>query len=290
MKLLLACIVPFALCAAACSDSGSSHHGAPPVSGTGTLELLATDDPFPFELVTDATIWVDEIRAHRESPNAGFVTLYSGAPLEIDLLHLRNGVTQQLVHADVPAGTYDQIRLVISDAHLQLIDGDEFSTALGNLHLTSTGTSGLKLFISPPLQVVDGVARTLLLDVDLTKTFHAVPANDPLSANFYMLKPVIHVADLSTTGEVRGTVREDDGAGGLIGVENATVYVLPPGEHDLELADFSTATEFDGSFAFLGVDPGHDDIVAAFQGREVRVDDITVAAGSVTHVDLVLPP
>jgi hypothetical protein len=289
MKLFQACLVSLALVAAACSGSNSDHNSTP-VTGQGALTLLAADDPFASEFVTDATIWYDEIRVHRESPNAGFVTLYSGVPVAIDLLHLRNGVTQLLVTDDLPAGKYDQIRLVVSAAHLSLIDGDEFSTDLGNLHLTSTGHSGLKLFISPPLQVVDAVSRTLLLDVDLTKTFQAVPGNDPLNASFYMLKPVIHVADLSTTGEVRGTISEDDGAGGLIGVNSATVYLLPPGETDLTLADSTTATDSNGDYAMLGIDPGTYDIVAALGTRQVRVNGITVAQGSVTTVDAVLPP
>jgi hypothetical protein len=289
MKLPHACLALIALIAGACSDSNSGHHGAP-VTGQGGLTLLAADDPFASEFVTDATIWIDEIRAHRDSPNAGFVTLYSGAPVEIDLLHLRNGITQQLVSGDLPAGKYDQIRLVVSAAHLSLLDGDEFSTDLGNLHLTSTSHSGLKLFISPPLQVVDAVSRTLLLDFDLAKTFQAVPGNDPLNANFYMLKPVIHVADLSTTGELRGTVSEDDGAGGLIGVASATVYLLSPGETDLTLADSTTSTDIDGSYAMLGIDPGTYDIVASFAGRQVRLNAITVAQGSVTVLNAVLPP
>jgi len=260
-------------------------------TGQGELTLLATDDPFAYAMVEDATIWIDEIRAHRDADSdSGFITLYDGPPMQVDLLHLRNGITKQLATSEVPAGKYDQIRLIISAAHLSLIDGDEFSTDLGNMHLTSTGHSGLKLFISPPLQVVDGVARTVLLDFDLTKTFQAVPGNDPLNANFFMLKPVIHVADLSTTGEVRGHVREDDGAGGLVGVADATVYILPPGETDLTLASATTASDVDGAYAVLGVDPGSHDVLADLNGRQVRVNGVHVAEGSVTIVDLVLPP
>ena len=290
MKLLQICVLSASLFAGACSPSGGGGGSMAP-GGQGVMTLLATDDPFAYDMVSDATIWVDEIKAHRDSgSSSGWITLFSGPPMEVDLLHLRNGVTQELASIEVPAGDYDQIRLIITSAHLSLVDGDEFSTDLDNLHLTSTSHSGLKLFISPPLHVVDGVASSAVLDFDLTKTFQAVPGNDPLNANFFMLKPVIHVADLSTTGEIRGHVREDDGAGGLIGVENATVYLLPPGETDVTLATATTATDVDGAYAFIGVAPGAHDVLADLNGRQARVDGVNVVEGNVTTVDLVLPP
>lgn len=255
-------------------------------SGTGTLELLATDDPFAHGIVAEARITVSEI--HLRGPS-GWISLQQGPPIELDVLDLRNGVTAQLASAVIPSGSYDQLRLVVDEGYLKLIDDDEFSTALGNLHPTSTSTSGLKLDIEPPLDVQEGEVHTYLLDIDLTKTFKAVPGTDPLAATSYQLHPVIHVANLSQSGEVRGFVREDDGSGNLVGVADATIYLLLPGETEPANAVQTTATEADGSYALLGVLPGTYDVLAELGPRQARSDGHEVLAATVTDVDLVLP-
>ena len=269
----------------ALSCGGSSGSSAP--SGPGHLTLLATDAPFAHDVVELATIDVAEVRVHREG--AGWLTLYDGPAITLDLLHLRNGLTQTLVDIDVPAGDYDQLRLILDSAALRLIDGDEFSPQLQNMHMTSTDTSGLKLFVEPPMHVPAGGMESLLLDFDLSKTFHPVPGNDPLNANSYNLMPVVHCANLGLAAEMRGVVREDDGTGTLVGVADATVYLLLPGETDLGAALQSTGTGPDGSYAILGVDPGDGDVVAAKGARSARSDGHSFTAGAVTTVDFVLP-
>ncbi len=268
----------------ACSGGGSD--GSPEPIGAGSLTIVATDAPFAHGLVSEARLWVDEIQIRGAG---GFQTLHSGSTIEFDLAALRNGVTRELVTSMLAPGSYDQVRLVVSDAYLRLVDDDEFSASAGTLNLTSTNTAGLKLNIDPPLAVQDGVARTLLLDFDLTKTFKAVPGADPLNATSYQLHPVVKVSNLSETGELRGAVREDDGSGQLVGVGDATVYVLAPGELDLGEALQTTATEFDGGYVVLGVDPGTYDVVAKLGARESRVNGRSVSAGAVTVVDFVLP-
>lgn len=281
-NLLLAALLALPL--VACSGGGGGS--APEPTGAGSLTIAATDAPFAHGLVSEARLWVDEIQIRGAG---GFQTLHSGSTIEFDLAALRNGVTRELVTSMLAPGSYDQVRLVVSDAYLRLVDDDEFSASAGTLNLTSTNTAGLKLNIDPPLAVQDGVARTLLLDFDLTKTFKAVPGADPLNATSYQLHPVVKVSNLSETGELRGAVREDDGSGQLVGVGDATVYVLAPGELDLGEALQTTATEFDGGYVVLGVDPGTYDVVAKLGARENRVNGRSVSAGAVTVVDFVLP-
>lgn len=268
-----------------CSDSdGSSGSPNPAVPSPLTLEV--TDAPFAHGIVESAELWVDLITIRGAG---GTQTLHSGSTIHFDLALLRNGLTQQLTTNIIQPGEYDQLRLRVVDASLRLIDGDEFSTAAGNLQLTSTNTSGLKLDVDPPLQIGDGVARTLLLDFDLVKSFKAVPGNDPLDANSYQLLPVIKVSDLSQTGELHGFVREDDGFGQLIPVSDVTVYVLPRGELQLRNALHSTATGDDGGYVVLGVDPLTYDLVADDNGLQTRSNSHRVTAGAVTTVDFVLP-
>ena len=102
-----------------------------------------------------ATIWVDRIDVHTSgTADSGFLKLFDDEanPIEMDLLDLTNGVTQELVRANVPAGTYRQVRLYFSDAELE-IGANHYAVddgRTGPLRLTSQAASGLKVFIRPP--------------------------------------------------------------------------------------------------------------------------------------------
>lgn len=279
------------LCLTACSDS-SSDDGPPGAPGSeGEIAVEVTDQPFAYDLVTSAIVRIDEVRVHQDADgDDGFITLYSGKALEFDLLELTNGVTELLVRTDIPVGTYHQLRLHVVGGKLELIDGDVFSTELGNLELTSTGTSGLKVFIDPPIEIVSEASSTLLLDFDLSKTFHAVPANDPLNAQKFLLKPVVHAVNLSLSGEVSGLVLRDDGTGTLQPVELAGVHLQPFGDPDPANSVASTASAADGSYRLIGVPPGTWDVLAVKEAEQGIVHGVEVAVGNVTHADVEIGP
>lgn len=284
MRILLL-LTSLSLLLAACG--GGSASAPPSTSTTGQLSLIATDKPLDHALVEDARIWVDQIRIHHESDgSSGFYELYAGTPIELDLDGLINGITQGLVDADLPAGSYKQLRLHLSSARLELTNGNVYQTQDDSLKLTSQDTSGYKVMFDPAIEVIGGLKREVLLDFDLSKTFKPVPASDPLTATSYHLHPVIKVAVLSESGEVRGVVTEDDGTGALVGVVGASLYLLPPGETDLNEAITSTATGAAGSYALLGVAPGTYDVAAVVGPKTARLDGVVVAAGSYSTADL----
>lgn len=263
--------------------------------GFGTLQVLATDAAINYEMVTSATVQVTKIEAHTSAEaSSGFVTLFDAEesaldPISMDIRQLTNGLTTELVAATVPAGTYRQIRLTFDDASITLDNDATYSTDEGNLQLTSQASSGLKIFIDPPIEVLDGLSSSLLLDFDLSHTFRPIPADDPLNATSIQVGPVIRAANMSTGGDLSGTVT--DAQNGDAPVEGATVFVLVAGG-DPDVAEdvvTTTATEADGAWAVLALPIGSYDIVARFDGREVREDGVTVSAGGVNSVDLVLP-
>ena len=285
MRTTLGCLLVSLTCLGlGCGGSGGGGSGG---GGTGTMSVSATDAPLDFTQVTEAVIRVDKIRVHPEADGEdGFITIYDGAPIEMNLLELHDGITQELVTAEVPAALYRQIRLHVESASLTLVNGNVYDTDNGSLHLTSQDTSGFKVFIDPPVVVSSGFSTDMLLDVDLSKTFEPVPNSDPLNASTYHLHPVIHVANLSTTGEIRGVVTSDDGQGGVAPVEAATVFILPPGEIDTANSVASTATGADGEYAVLGLAAGTYDVLATKGALEGRVDGVVVHVGSVTVVDI----
>ena len=248
-----------------------------------------TDDAFVYDIVQEATISVDRITvAHGADDESGFITIFEGAPMEIDVLHLRDGVTVDLANASLPAGDYGQIRLHVTDARLVLTNGRVYTTADDTIHLTSQDTSGFKVFIVPPVVITEGETTPVLLDIDLTQTFLPIPANDPLNATSYNLHPVIHVANLGETGGIEGTVSRDDGTGGTTPVANATVYVFPPGLTDPAQSVAATATNATGAYSVLGVQPGTYDVHALEGVNSATVAGVTVTVGAVTTVDVVL--
>jgi len=286
MKYLDLVKASFLLLLAACGGGGG---GGGSSGGTGILAITATDAPLDHAMVTEARIWIDKITIHSDADaDGGFLTIYDGAPIEMDLLHLNNGVVQSLAQAELPAGDYRQLRLYVDHARIVLVNGNVYTTEGGTLNMPSLAQSGFKVFIDPPIEVVADVSRTLLLDFDLTKTFHPIPANDPLNATTYSLHPVIRAANVSTSGEVRGIVEQASGQAGLVPVAQATVYLLHGGETDLGDAVASTATNDAGHYAVLGVAPGTYDVLATKNGLDGRVNAQTVIAGSATVVDVVI--
>ncbi|MCZ6815849.1 MAG: DUF4382 domain-containing protein [Planctomycetota bacterium] len=86
-----------------------------------------------------------------------------------DLLDLRDGKTDFLADAELPAGKYTQMRIHVSGGSILLTDGRDF-----DLRVPSGDTSGIKLHFQ--FQVEGDAETTLLLDVDLEKAFKPVPA------------------------------------------------------------------------------------------------------------------
>ena len=278
-----------ALFFSACGSGGSSSSGGGSGSGTGILHLSATDAPFQFDIVTAASIDVDKITIYQDAEgDAGPIVLYQGTPILLDLFHLHDGITQNVDTSTLPVGLYRQLRLRVTHAELTLTNGNHYTTDDDTIRLTSQGTSGFKVFVDPPIDIQSDTTSDVLLDFDLTHTFKPVPANDPLDANFYHLHPVIHVSNLGNTGGIQGTVSQDDGSGTLVPVELATVYVLPPGQTDTNLAIATSATSAAGTYTFLGLAPGPVDVLAVKGELSAQANGINVVAGDIVQVDLVL--
>ena len=275
----------------ACSRGAS--HSASATDGTGFLTIEATDKPFDHGMVEEARLRVDKVSIEKPKGSKGgkdgWLTLYEGKPLAFDLLDLRNGVVRTLVAlAPIPAGEYRKMRIHIAGGRLLLTNGNVYTTADGTLELKKQPEDGFKIYIKPPLTITDQVSYKLLLDFDLTKTFRPTPKDDPENATKFVLHPKIRVANLSESGEVSGTVVADDGSGNLVGVELATVYILPEGSTNRGDAVASTGTNSNGSFRVLGILPGVYDLLATADTLSGTVLAVTVAVGSNTHAQILI--
>ena len=282
--------IPLLLLAACSSASGGDSTAA---ARNGSLEILATDGPMDPSLVKHAMVDVTKVRIHAETTNeseSGWVTLFDGGPISLDLSLLRNGITQTFAQGDLAPGTYRQLRVHFSGGGLELQNGNMYQTSDGSLTMPSSMTeSGYKIFLDPPVVVPEGGREQIVLDFALTRTFEPVPANDPENAVSYRLHPNIRAAVMSVSGEVRAVVRRDDGTGTLVGVPDVMVHVLLPGETDLANALAISITDDTGSAAVLGLYPQTYDVVAKLGSDTVRVDSVLVSTGEASMIELVLP-
>jgi hypothetical protein len=97
----------------------------------------------------------------------------SDPPLTFDLLDLRNGVEAFLADHAVPAGTYEQLRLVVEDADVTLVDGLTFSdgSSTRTLFVPSGMQSGIKVLLASPLEADAGQITIVVVDFDVDQNF-----------------------------------------------------------------------------------------------------------------------
>ena len=152
--------------------------------GTANLEILLTDAPIDY--IDSAVIQVtsaylqggadDEAGEEGAEAASGRVMLFEASeePREFDLLTLQDGVTASLSGMEtIPAGTYGQLRVVVSEATVTLKDGYTFpgDETTATLQVPSGSSSGIKVQLNRALLAEDGTTTTLTLDVPLDENF-----------------------------------------------------------------------------------------------------------------------
>jgi len=242
----------------------------------GSFILTITDGPFPISLVAETNITIDEIEIRNVDPNNGnpFITVSTDTHT-VNLINLRNGVTQNLATIKIPVGTYDLIRLYVADATIVLTDSQEF-----DLTIPSGAQTGIKVFINPPIVVKGGLTSEVLIDFDLSKSFE-VQGNPstPAGIKGFHFKPVIRAVNNTTAGRIIGTVLDT----ASVALENAQVWI----EQDSVIS--STFSDVNGFYALIGLTTGIYSAFATKSGYDtVSVPNVEVVAGNQTVQDFTL--
>lgn len=245
---------------------------------SGKLKVIITDDPFNIDMVSSAEITVSkiEIRKKDSAEESPFIVLRD-LPFTVDLMELRNGITEELVNLDIPAGKYDLVRLYVTQARLTLKDNSNTFT----VKVPSGEQTGIKVFISPEIEVSGGITSELLLDMDLSKSF-VMRGNlsVPSKVESFIFKPVIRAANLSVAGRIEGKVTDMN----YIPVNNAKVWVAA----DTVIA--SAFTDTTGYYAFLGIPSGTYSLSAFKDGYDtVRIQGVKVYSGNRTTQNFQIP-
>ncbi len=287
---------------------------APGMNATGHLKLLITDDPIQWQDIAEVNVTIDKVvlkmetdeEENDEDDSVGDDHIWDGmghssfgdsrmggdweddedededssfivvldSPMVINLLELRNGVTMLLSEMDIPAGSYNQVRIYISSATLMMTDGTEF-----DLEIPSALSSGLKIFIEPALVIGEGETEELLLDIDLSRSLIILGSSDDPEG--FIFRPVIRSACNSTSGRVEGFVRDISGDG----VTGASVWLEGDSVVNLAISNES------GFYKMIGIHEGSYTLFAAMEGYDTaRVENIQITATGIVQTDIELVP
>ncbi|QBA64158.1 DUF4382 domain-containing protein [Muriicola soli] len=274
-----------------CSESEST------TEETGRLTIQLTDAPFPHDMIAEANVTVFKIEARQKGEDEdegnhgedGMIDEDSGndyivlmeEEITVNLLDLTNGVTENLVDTEIPAGEYDLFRVYVKGVNLVLND-EEMTTY--DLKVPSGEQSGIKIFVDPPLVVAGGLSADVLFDFDVSRSFVARGnIKRPESFNGFIFKPVIKVSNLTTAGTIQGMVTSLVEAES-VPLEGVQISVLREGE-----VVTSSFTDETGGYMILGLDSGDYEMMAELEGYiSESVEMVSVVPGNTISVDFEL--
>jgi hypothetical protein len=225
-----------------------------PSSQDARISVLLKDAPAN---VTHAVVTISEI----DLVGDGGSQVLSTTEHTTDLLTLANDVTTLVDAAPIPAGTYSQLRFVITGAYIE-VDGAIYASSpdyaglpagtppgsVGVLRMPSYGQSGLKVVFDGGVTIADGTT-TLVVDFDVSQSFgHAAG-----SSGAWVMHPVVRGARLEETGQVEATLS----AGAVVLPGGTTLgdfwaELIPSGETTGVLVQFTSQGEtYAADFSFV---------------------------------------
>jgi len=240
-------------------------------ASTGRLSLLLTDAPFPSDLIAEANVTINKIEIRKSDDSEGYpFIVLTEEEMSFNLLDLTNEVTASLVDTEVPVGSYDLIRMYVSDASVVLSDESVY-----DIKVPSGVQTGIKIFLNPDIEVVGGLSAELVLDFDVSRSFvlkgnHASPAG----IKGFNFKPVIKASNMSTSGRLIGTVTDNLEAV----VDGAMVSVFAA-----DTLNTSTITDANGGYAVLGMEPGTYSVTYEYSDYQpLTIEGIEIETANVT--------
>lgn len=185
-RIVAAVMAPLAALALAGCGGGSGDADDPSAATptTGSVAVLFTDAPHDQFCQVRATATAIDLLG-----TSGPANLYTGTRT-VDLLAMRNFSDFFTIDPDVPIGTYEKVRLTLSDLALVECDGTgqpEPEAGWEHPHLPGNG----KLDLNPrgAFEVVGGETLVVEVDLDMQKSLHLHQAGN----GRWQFRPVVFV-------------------------------------------------------------------------------------------------
>ncbi len=234
--------------------------------GENTVTIKLTDAPGDYRR---AVVTISEVELLGEGEN-NRVTLLNEARTT-DLITLANDTADLVKDAVVPAGTYKELRFVITGAFIEVEQADGSTKIFasspdyaglpagaqvaGTLQMPSYGSSGLKVKLAEPV-TVEGEQKVILVDFDVAQSFgHTGGAG----SDKWIMSPVIKAADITFSGTVKVTLTKAegvtlptvDGRAITLGDFRATLTNTGNSTETLVFTDANGDGTFEAEFKFL---------------------------------------
>lgn len=163
-------------------------------AGTGTLKVSLTDAPANYEQVNIEVlqVLVNKDGDSEDTTGTGWEAIMSDS-IVVNLLDYQNGATLELGEAELEAGRYNQIRLLLGDDNNVVVSGETIP-----LKTPSAQQSGYKLNVQADVEA--GQVYDLVIDFDASQSIVQTGNGG------YILKPVLRTVNLQEQGSISGTV------------------------------------------------------------------------------------
>jgi hypothetical protein len=162
-------------------------------TGNSQVRVLLTDAPS--DLIASAEVTISRVYLVGEDGVSVDLKPVAEPHLTFELLDLRNGVEAFLADRRVPAARYGQLRLVVEEAEVTLVDGVTFEdgTSSRTLHVPSGMQSGIKVQLSAPLEAEAGELTIVVVDFDVDRNFVLQGNPDtPAGLKDVLFTPLLH--------------------------------------------------------------------------------------------------
>jgi hypothetical protein len=291
---------------AGCSDASPIGNAS-----EGSLTLLLTDAPGDFEkaVVTISSIYLQA----GEGENGGGRLVLRDTPVTTDLLTLANSTAELVSDATLPAGTYAELRFVITGGYVEVENADGStsiyasspdyaglpagSQVAGTLHMPSFAQSGLKVTLPDGGLRIDGEEKIVLVDFDVSRSF----GRQAGQSGQWVMQPVLTATNVALTGGVSVSLAKADsvtlpainGAAIALGQFKAVLTTAAGSREELALADANGDGTVEGQFRFVAPGEYAIDFVAPsdsvqFTTAPGRPIAVTVASNGSATVAAVL--
>jgi hypothetical protein len=231
-----------------------------------TVTLKLTDAPGDYRR---AVVTISEVELLGEGENNRVILLNEARTT--DLITLANDTADLVKDAVVPAGTYKELRFVITGAFIEVEQADgstkifasspdyeglpEGAQVAGELQMPSYGASGLKVKIAEPV-TVEGEQKVILVDFDVAQSFGHTGG---VGSERWIMSPVIKAADITFSGTVTVTLTKAegvtlptvDGRAITLGDFRATLANTGNSTETLVFTDANGDGTFEAQFKFL---------------------------------------
>jgi hypothetical protein len=288
--LFLAVVAIFGIAGIIVSCSGGSSNSMSTSSSMGTVNVSMSDPPScmpPNGQFTHVFVTVRSVQAHISASatddSPGWQELapqLANAPMQIDLFSKPQTtcILAQLGSASLPAGSYQQIRLLLvsntaassAGPSTNACAGDGFNcvvledSTIHELELSSQANTGLKI---PPGQIVGGPLQvTAGQSVDLNIDFNACASIVREGNGKFRLKPTLTAGQVSANNTgISGKV-VDSGTSAPIAGNVQVAIEQPDPTSGIDRILMQTVADSNGNFNFCPLPTGMFDIVVVAIG------------------------